>query len=65
MYLDMLSTYTVFLLLLTPSILRKVLENVNGSMAKHPWIAITNDLNEDILGYYGLLQINPIIFDDN
>ena len=64
-YLDTLVTHTVFPLLLPPSILREMLDNIERGMAQHPHLALPNDPNQDLWSYCKLLQINPVVFHDH
>ena len=64
-YSDTLMIHSVSPLLLSPSALRKSLENIKRGMTQHPQLALSKDPNIDISSYYELLQINPVVFDDH
>ena len=64
-YLETLATHTVSSLLLHPSTLREILENIKRGMAQCPQLPSPNDLNQEILSYYDLHLINLIAIDDH
>ena len=47
--------HTVSLLLLPPSTLNGILENIKRGMAQHPQLHLQNDPDQDIWSYYKLL----------
>ena len=51
-YLDTLVTHIVLSLLLPPSTLREILENIRRGIATYPCLAFPNGPNQDICSYY-------------
>ena len=62
--MNTLATQSVSPLLLPPSILREILENVKRGMTQYPSLALPNDPSQDIQSYYELILINLVVFYD-